>query len=192
MMQPMMKPILLAAALAASCSAHAAGEVYQIEGKHTHPTFEISHLGFSTTRGGFTDTRGTVALDRAAKTGTVDITIDAASLQTAVPKLDEHLKSEEFFDIARYPTIRFQSDQLRFDGERLAEVRGELTMHGVTRPVTLTVTHFVCKDHPVRKTPHCGADAQATIRRSDWGISAFSPAIGEDVTLKIQVEAAKQ
>ncbi len=170
----------------------AAPETYVIDDTHTLSTFEVSHLGFWTTRGSFTRTQGTIVLDRAAKTGRIEVTIDANSLHTAVPKLTEHLKNPDFFDVAKYPTITFKSNQLEFDGDELEAVTGELTMHGVTRPVTLEITHFVCKEHPMKKVPHCGADAEATIRRSDWGISAYSPAIGEEVKLKIQVEASKQ
>ncbi|MES0875234.1 YceI family protein [Sinimarinibacterium thermocellulolyticum] len=187
-----MKKMLFAAALGAVCAQAAAAETYVIDPTHTYPMFEISHLGFSTTRGGFNKTDGKIVLDRANKTGTVEITIDANSLTTPVQKLDEHLKNEDFFDVAKYPTISFKADRLVFDGDRLAAVPGELTMHGVTRPVTLTVTHFVCKEHPMLRKPHCGADAEATIRRSDWGISAYSPAVGEEVKLKIQVEATRQ
>lgn len=187
-----MKRLITVTALTTLSLAAAAADTYVLDPTHTRPSFEVSHLGFSTTRGAFTDTKGTVVLDMAAKKGSVDITINAASLQTAVPKLDDHLKNPDFFDVAKYPTITFRSDRLKFDGERLVSVSGDLTMHGVTRPVTLEVTHFVCKEHPMKKVPHCGADAVATIQRSDWGITTYSPAVGEDVTLKIQVEASKE
>lgn len=187
----MKNPFLVTALCALSFGA-AAADTYVIEPTHTYPMFEISHLGFSTTRGGFDKTEGTIVLDMAKKSGSVDITIDATSLSTPVPKLDAHLKNEDFFDVARYPTITFTSDQLVFEGESLTSVTGDLTMHGVTKPVTLAVTHFVCKDHPMTKKPHCGADAEATIQRSEWGISTYSPAVGEDVKLKIQVEATRQ
>ena len=91
-----------------------------------------------------------------------------------------------------FPTITFKSNTLKFDGDRVVAVSGDLNMHGVTRPVTLEVTHFRCGEHPMKKVPHCGADAVATIKRSDWGITTYSPTIGEEVTLKIQVEASKQ
>lgn len=187
-----MKSFITAVALAAASFGAAAAETYVIDGTHTLPTFEVSHLGFSTTRGSFTDTRGLVVLDRAKQSGSVDITIAANSLTTAVPKLTDHLKTDEFFDVAKYPTISFKSSRLAFDRDTLKSVSGDLTLHGVTRPVTLDVTSFVCKEHPMKKVPHCGADAVATIKRSEWGITTYSPAIGEEVTLKIQVEATKQ
>lgn len=187
-----MKTLFTGVVLAAASFGAAAADTYAVDGTHTLPTFEISHFGFSTTRGSFTDTRGTIVLDTARKSGSVDIAIDAASLSTAVPKLTEHLKKPDFFDVAKYPTITFKSSALKFDGDRLVSVAGDLTMHGVTKPVTLEVTSFACREHPMKKLPHCGADAVATIQRSDWGITAYSPAIGETVTLKIQVEATKQ
>lgn len=187
-----MKKMLLATALCVAGGNVVAADTYVIEPTHTYPMFEISHLGFSTTRGGFDKTEGTIVLDRAKKTGSVDITIDTASLSTPVPKLDAHLKNEDFFDVAQYPTITFKSNRLVFEGDDLASVTGDLTMHGVTKPVTLAITHFACKEHPMLKKPHCGADAEATIRRSEWGITTYSPAVGEEVKLKIQVEATKQ
>jgi polyisoprenoid-binding protein YceI len=187
-----MNKLLAAAALAVASAPAFAADTYVIDPTHTYPMFEVSHLGFSTTRGGFNKTGGTIVLDMAKKTGSVDIVIDATSLATPVPKLDDHLKNEDFFNVAKYPAITFKSNQLAFEGDALKSVTGDLTMHGVTRPVTLEVTHFVCKEHPMTKKPHCGADAHTTIKRSEWGITTYSPAVGEDVKLKIQVEATKQ
>ncbi len=177
--------------LASSVSAYAA-DTYVIDPTHTFANFEIDHLGFSTTRGRFDKTSGTITLDLAKKSGAADVSLDAASISTGVPKLDEHLLKDDFFDVAKYPVIRFNSKDFRFEGERLVAVKGELTMHGVTRPVTLEVSRFACKEHPLRKVPACGADAHATIQRSQWGISTYSPNVGEEVTLRIQVEAHKQ
>ncbi|MFA5938474.1 MAG: YceI family protein [Sinimarinibacterium sp.] len=187
-----MKRFLAVLTLACASSLAGAADTYVIDPNHTLPMFEISHFGFSTTRGGFTGTKGTVVLDRAQKTGSVDIMIDVNSLQTAVPKLDEHLKKGDFFDVEMFPTITFKSNRLKFDGDTLVAVTGDLDMHGVSRPVTLDVTHFRCGEHPMKKVPHCGADAVATLKRSDWGITTYTPMIGEEVTLKIQVEATKQ
>jgi len=188
-----MKKILLAAALAAtSFAATAAPETYELEPTHTFPRFSISHFGISTFQGQFNKTSGTVTLDRAKKTGSVEATIDVNSISTGVPKLDEHLKSPDFFDAAKYPTITFKSTKLKFDGDKLDEVIGDLTMHGVTKSVKLDVDDFVCMDHPMTKKPVCGAEVEAKIKRSEWGISTYSPAIGEEVKLKIEVEAIKQ
>lgn len=189
-----MKRLIAAAAMfATSFGAYAAAEVYELEGTHVHPQFSILHMGYSTTTGGFTKTTGTVTLDLAKKTGAVDITIDANSLQTAVPKLDEHLKKEDFFDVAKYPTITYKSSKLNFEGDKLVSVDGDLTLHGVTKPVQLTVTHFACGEHPFFKKPHCGADAETTIKRSEFGISKYSPTgASEEVRINIQIEATKK
>ena len=186
-----MKKILAAALLtAATLSAQAAD--YKLDPTHTFPSFEISHLGFSTFRGRFDKTEGTVTLDTAKKTGSVEATIDVSSISTGVAKLDEHLKGEDFFDAKKYPTITFKSSKLKFDGDKLDEVTGDLTMHGVTKPVTLDVDDFNCKQHPLAGVWACGANLEARIKRSDWGISKYSPGVGEEVTLKIEVEAHQQ
>jgi len=171
-------------------SAHAA-ETYAIDPTHTFPGFEINHLGFSTFRGRFDKTSGTITLDVAKKTGSADITIDVASVSTGVAKLDEHLLKDDFFDVAKYPTIVFKSKDFKFKGDKLSAVQGDLTMHGVTKPVTLTVSSFVCKEHPLKKIQACGADASVKIQRSQWGITTYSPNVGEEVTLQIEIEAHK-
>jgi polyisoprenoid-binding protein YceI len=163
---------------------------YTIDPDHTHPTFEVSHLGYSTYRGRFDKTSGTLSYDPAAKTGSADVTVDVASVSTGVAKLDDHLKTDEFFDAAKYPTITFKSTRFRFEGDKLTAVDGDLTIHGTTRPVTLKVSQVTCKPHPMLKTPMCGADAEAKIKRSDFGVKAFLPLIGDEVTLRLQVEAA--
>lgn len=186
-----MKKSLLAAVLlsGATLAAQAAESTYNIDPTHTFPTFEISHLGFSTFRGRFDKTEGTLKLDPAKKTGSVEVTIDVNSVSTGVAKLDAHLKNEDFFDTAKYPLITFKSTQFKFDGDRLDEVTGDLTMHGLTRPVTLDVDDFVCKAHPLAGVWACGANLETTIKRSDWGISKYSPNVGEEVKLQIEVEA---
>ncbi len=183
----------LTACLLLATSAHGfAADTYVIDPTHTFANFEISHLGFSTTRGRFDKTSGTISLDLEKKTGSADITIDVASVSTGVDKLNEHLLKDDFFDVEKYPTIRFKSTDFKFKGKMLMAVKGDLTMHGVTRPVTLEVEEFVCKEHPLKKVQACGADATAKIKRSEWGMSTFSPNVGEEVTLRIQVEAHKQ
>jgi len=173
-------------------TAMAAPETYQIDPKHTFPSFEIGHLGFSTQRGRFNTTHGKIVLDLAKKTADVDITVDAHSISTGVAKLEDHLRSPDFFDVAKYPTITFKSTGARFEGDKLAAIDGTLTMRGVSRPVTLTVTSFYCGTNPVIKKPACGADAVAEIKRSDFGINYALPALRDDVKLLIQVEAHQQ
>jgi polyisoprenoid-binding protein YceI len=180
---------LTAAALAVLTTDARAAEVYEIDPSHTFAHFEVSHLGFSTTRGRFDDTTGSVALDVKNKTGSVNVTIRTASVSSGVPKLDEHLRADDFFDAENFPNITFVSDRFHFDGDRVTAVDGRLTILGQERPVTLTVTHFRCGEHPMRKVPMCGADAHTSIKRSDFGMDAYIPAVGDAVRLKIQVEA---
>lgn len=187
-----MKKLFAVAALSVASFAAQAADTYVIDPTHTFPTFEINHLGFSTFRGRFDKTEGIITLDLAKKTGSVEVTIDANSVSTGVAKLDAHLKNEDFFNTAKYPTITFKSTKFKFDGNELDEVEGLLTMHGVTKPVTLDVDAFVCKAHPMTQTPACGANLEAKIKRSEWGISTYSPNVGEEVKLKIEVEAHKK
>ena len=182
-------PVL--AMLAPLAAAHAA-DVYNIDPNHTSATFQFKHLGFSTFTAKFAKTSGTVSLDPAAKTGSADITIDATSVTTGVPKFDEHLQSKDFFEVATYPTITFKSQKFQFNGDQLASVSGDLTIHGVTKPVTLTVTSFACKEHPMAKMPACGADAKTTIKRSEFGVGNFVPMVGDEIPLQIEIEAIKK
>jgi polyisoprenoid-binding protein YceI len=130
-------------------------------------------------------------LDRKAKKASVDISIDAASIDTGLDKLEQHLRAEDFFDVAKHPTIVFKSTSARFKGDKLASLAGDLSMHGVTKPVKLTVTAFHCGMNPMVKKEACGAEATAVIKRSDFGINYALPAVGDEVTLHIQVEGHK-
>jgi polyisoprenoid-binding protein YceI len=185
--------VLLAAAGATATSAFAA-DTYAIEPNHTYPSFEADHFGgLSTWRGKFTKTSGSITLDRAAKTGSVDITIDTDSIDFGHAKLNEHVMSEEMFDVRKYPQAVYKSSSIKFKGDKPAVVNGELTLHGVTKPVKLVIDHFKCMQHPMFKREVCGANAVATFNRSDFGIGygtqmGFSP----EVKLAIQVEALKQ
>ncbi len=185
----MKRLIATLALMAPSLATFAAPETYTIDERHTFPSFSISHFGYSTYRGRFDKTSGTITLDMAKKTGSVEATIDVASVSTGVAKLDEHLKTNEFLDVAKYPTITFKGKDFKFDGDKLASVGGDLTIHGVTKPATLQVKNFKCGDHPMKKTPMCGADLSTTIKRSEFGVTTYSPNIGEEVTLDIEVEA---
>lgn len=187
-----MKKILAVASLSLVPFIVQAADTYEIDPTHTFPSFEISHMGLSTFRGRFDKTSGTITLDLAKKTGSVDVTIDANSISTGVQKLDDHLRNPDFFEVAKYPTITFKSTRFKFDGNELDEVEGLLTMHGVTKPVTLDVDDFICKPHPMLKTPACGASLEAKIKRSDWGMTTYLPAIGDEVELKIGIEAHKK
>jgi polyisoprenoid-binding protein YceI len=181
-------PFLVIAAFALPASA---ADSYTIDPGHTYPNFEINHLGFSTMHGRFGATHGKIVLDPAAKSGSIDITIDASSIDTGHARRDTHLKSEDFFNVGKYPTLTFKATKLKFDGERLAGAEGALTLLGVTRPVNLTVTALHCGPHPINRKWMCGANATATIKRSDFGLSADLPIVGDEVAISIEVEAFK-
>ncbi len=181
--------VVLASLIAGT--AYAAPETYTVDSTHTFPSFEIGHMGFSTQRGRFNKTTGSIMLDRAARKASVDISIDANSISTGLEKLETHLRAEDFFNTAKYPTITFKSTGATFKGDNLTSLSGDLTLHGVTKPVTLTVTAFHCGNNPVYKKDACGADAVTTIKRSDFGINYALPAVSDQVKLLIQIEAHK-
>lgn len=183
---------LLIAALSAALTAPAfAADSYTIDPRHTLPMYEVSHFGWSTQRGRFQSVSGKITLDRAAKRGTLDVTIDVASVNTGIEKLDEHLKSEDFFNAAKHPTMTFKSKQVNFSGDKPVSVNGEFTMLGVTKPLTLTVNSFYCAMNPFAKKEACGADAVGTIKRSEFGMATLTPGLGDEVRLVINVEAFK-
>jgi polyisoprenoid-binding protein YceI len=189
-----MKPFKLAAAvaaLAAALPALAELETYTVDPRHTLPTYEVMHLGYSMQRGRFNKTTGRITLDTAAKKGSADIAMEAASVSSGIDKLDEHLRSEDFLNAPKYPLVTFKSTDFAFDGDRVKSATGDLTMNGVTRPVTFNANVFLCGPHPMTKKKQCGADLQATIKRSDFGMKYALPALGDDVTLRIPVEALK-
>jgi polyisoprenoid-binding protein YceI len=186
-----MKRALLAGAALLACPAFAAVENYTIDPRHTYPQYEIRHMGISVQRGRFDKTEGKVSIDPEARRGSLQVTIDVASIDTADRKLDEHLRSESFFDAARNPKIAFKSQSFEFEGDQLKRVQGELTMAGTSRPVTLEAGFFACGMHPIFKRKMCGGDFTARIKRSDWGITYGIPAVADDVLLRINVEALK-
>lgn len=184
-----MLSMLLAVGFNASAGA---ADNYIIDSRHTFPGFEISHLGFSIQRGRFDRTTGNVTLDPEAGKGSVNIVVDAASINTGLQALEDHLRAEDFFDVARYPKLIFKSDQLHFKNKKLVAVSGQLTMHGVTKPVELKVDHFHCGINPIALKSVCGANAIGMLKRSDFGIDKYAPMLADEVKLVIQVEAIKQ
>jgi polyisoprenoid-binding protein YceI len=187
-----MKGKLLVAILGITLAAPSlAADAYTIDPNHTHPSYEISHSGWSVQRGRFDKVSGKIVLDRAAKSGSVDVTIDAASVSTGVPRLDEHLKSEDFFNVAKYPSVIFKSKKVVFNGDKPVSVDGEITLLGVTKPLTLVVSAFQCAPNQYLKKEVCGADATGAIKRTEFGMSKFAPGLGDDVRLVINVEAIK-
>ena len=181
--------VLICAAI--SAPVFAAPETYIIDSSHTFPSFEISHLGFSKHRGRFNNTSGQIVIDSAAKSGAIEVKIDTASVDTGGEKLETHLRAEDFFNVEKFPTMTFKSNKLNFDGDNLVAAQGELTLLGISKPVTLNIASFKCGNHPVNKKAMCGAEATATIKRSDFGMKYGVPAVGDEVKLAIQVEAYK-
>jgi polyisoprenoid-binding protein YceI len=177
---------------ATGCATTANGvDSYTIDSNHTWPVFEIKHLGYSTQRGRFNKSSGKITLDRAAKTGSVDLKIETASIDMGFEKWDKHLMSEDFFDAVKYPTITFKSNKLKFDGDNVVGADGDLTIHGLTKPVSVAVSGFHCADHPMLKKMVCGGDISATIKRSDFDMKYGLPAISDEVKLIVPVEALK-
>jgi polyisoprenoid-binding protein YceI len=189
----MMKTALAAAMLTLAAGYAVADPVtYQIDPAHTYPSFEADHFGgLSVWRGKFDRSSGTVVLDKQKGTGTVDVTVDTSSIDFGMPKLNEHAKSAEMFDVAKYPSATFKGTLVGFKDGAPTQVQGDFTLHGVTHPLTLTIKQFLCKPNPMDKKEHCGADASATFNRADYGIS-YGDKYGfkMDVKLAIQVEAA--
>lgn len=174
-------------------AAFAAEETYVTDPVHSEPAYEIRHTIFSTQRGEFTKSTAKITLDREAKKGSIDVTIDTTSVRSHDPRLDSILKGEDYFNVAKYPTMTFKSTAMRFDGDRLTSVDGELTMLGVTKPVTLKVADFQCGENPFNKKPMCGAEVTTTIKRSEWGMKAgVGRSSGDDVKITIPVEAYRE
>ena len=188
-----MKKLALTLALSALMSSvYAAPETFNIDPAHTAPRFEYSHLGYSNQLHRFDKTSGKIVLDRAAKIGSVDVTIDAKSVNTGYPLFNEHIQDVDYFNTAKYPTITFKSTAVKFDGEKPVAVDGNLTIKGVTKPVTLTVTSFQAMPHPMMKRDAIGANAVTKIKRSDFNMGKGAPFVSDEVTLSLAVEAVKK
>ena len=185
--------LMLAAGALAAGTANAAPATYTIDPAHTYPAFEADHFGgLSIWRGKFNSSSGKVVFDQAAKSGSVEISIDMKSIDFGHDKMNEHALSADMFDVAKFPTATFKGQLAAFNGNSPTEVRGTLTMRGVTKPVTLKVNSFLCKENPMSKKETCGADASATINRADFGVD-YGKALGfkMDTKLLITVEAIK-
>lgn len=177
--------------LAFGASAVAAPATYQIDPAHTYPSFEADHMGgVSLWRGKINTSSGTITLDKAAGTGTVEVSMDMRSIDFGNQALNDHAQTPDLFDTAKFPTATFSGKLVRFQNGAPTAVEGTLTLHGVTKPVTLTVNKFVCKQHPMAMKEVCGADAITQINREDFGV-AFGKNFGFEmgVTLRISVEA---
>ena len=195
----MLRFTALAAALVLPAAAFAAPETYNLDPTHTTPNFSVQHLGMSTVYGHFERATGKVVIDQAAKTGSVEVKIPTATISTGDAKhtdgtrsRDEHLRTTDFFNVAEFPDMTFKSTKMNFAGDKLQSVDGNLTLLGVTKPITLAATAFTCGANPMSKKAMCGGDLSATIKRTDFGMKYAVPAIGDEVKLIIAVEAYKE
>jgi polyisoprenoid-binding protein YceI len=176
----------------ASATTLAAPVTYVLDPQHTYPSFEADHMGgLSVWRGKFTETSGKVVYDKVAKTGSIEITVNVNSVDFGLAKMDERAKAPDILDAVKYPTATFSGRFTKVNGAVPTEAQGNFTLHGVVKPLTLTINSFLCKPSPMTKKEVCGADASAVFNRADYGIT-----IGEahgfkmGVKLQIQVEGS--
>lgn len=165
---------------------------YELENTHGYITFSYNHLGFSTPHVGFNNFA--VSLEANSEDpaqSSVAVTIDAASIDSRVDEFDKHLNGKNFFDTANHPEITFKSTKMIATGETTFDVTGDLTIKGITKPVTLSATVNKAANHPMRKVPTIGLTAEGTLLRSEWGLGNYAPAVGDEVTLNITVEMIK-
>lgn len=188
------KTVLAAAALVGVAGmAQAQSATYAIDPTHTFATFEISHFGASVNRGRFDKKTGSVTLDKAGKSGKVEISFDTNSINTGTAAFDKHLQSPDLFDAAKHPTMKFVSDKFTFDGDKVTSVAGNLTLLGKTAPVTLKANQFACYQSPMLKREVCGGDFEATLDRTVFGMNyGVDWGFPKNVRIVVQVEAVKQ
>lgn len=186
-----MKKTLIAAAFAAffAGQALAAPQTYVVDSSHTFPRFSYDHMGLSKQILRFNKTTGTVVFDRDAKQAQVDVTIDMKSVDTGFEPFNGHIQGEDFLDTAQFPTATFKSTKVNFDGDKPVSIEGDLTIKGITKPVTLTVTSFFNGPHPMMKKDAIGANATAVISRTAFNAGKYAPGVGDEVTLDIALEA---
>jgi polyisoprenoid-binding protein YceI len=194
----MMSRIAAALIAVVPLAASAAPESYTIDPYHTYPQFEVNHLGFSNMRGRFDKTAGKFTVDRVAKTGSLELVVQTASLSTGDndkgnrPRArDEHLRSPDFFNVAEFPTLTFKGATVRFQGDNVSGIDGQLTLLGVTKPLSVVLDSWKCGPHPVSKKEMCGGNAHATVKRSDFGMKYGIPAVGDELKLWFEFEAYK-
>ena len=181
----------LSLAGAFATSAIAAPVTYAVDSGHSFPNFSYQHMGLSVQLSKFDKTTGTVTLDKAAKTASVDVVIDTTSVNTGSTVFNGHIQGEEFLDTAKYPTATFKSTKVTFEGDKPVAIDGNLTIKGVTKPVTLKVTHFVNMPHPMLKKDAIGANATTTIKRTEFNAGKYAPNVGDEVTITVSLEAIK-
>ena len=169
----------------------AAAETYDVDSMHSMPSFTFKHLNLSSFRGRFDQITGNIDFDPVHHTGGAIIAINLDSVSTGVPMLDQFLRGAKFFDTAKFPTAIFTSNSFKFSDEQLVSVSGDLSLHGITKPVVLEIVYLSCRTHPLLNVPSCGADASVTIKRSDFGLDAFIGNDSDEVKVDISVEALK-
>ena len=196
----MKKHAVLAVAVAAALplASVAAPENYTFDPYHTFVNFSVDHLGFSTMHGRFNKSAGKMTVDHAAKTGSLEITVETASVDTADSdkgsrprSRDEHLRQADFFNSAEFPRLTYKSTGVKFSGDNPTELDGQATLLGVTKPVTLKVDRWKCGANPMSKKAMCGGNASGSIKRSDFGMKFGIPALGDEVKLMVEFEAYK-
>lgn len=187
-----MKPLFLAGlAMLVSSSVHAAD--FSLDPFHSNARFEIDHFATSTNVGGIYNLTGDLKFDRQKKTGSVDVKLPLANLQSSSDRFTQHLKSADIFDAVKFPEMRFVSKKFHFDGDKVTQVDGHLTLLGKTNPVTLKAEKFNCYHHPMLKKEVCGGDFSATIDRTLWGVNYLvDMGMTKQVDLKLQLEAVKK
>jgi polyisoprenoid-binding protein YceI len=185
------KKLIVALLAVCSTQASAVEETFTIDPNHTKPVFEVNHLGFSTQRGRFNETTGVITLDRDQHRGSVNFVIKTDSIDMGFQKWDDHMKSDTFFNVVKYPEVVFKSNEFVFQGDLPIEAKGSLTLLGVTRPVSLKIQGFNCGEHPILKKPLCAANIETTIKRSEFGLTQYLPGVGDEVHVLVPVEAFK-
>ncbi len=183
---------LAAVLVTLSGAAFAAPETFVIDNAHTFPRFSYSHFGLSTQLSRFDKTSGKIVLDREAKTGSVEVVIDTKSVNTGFDVFNGHIQGEDFLSTEKFPTATFKSTKVRFEGDKPVAVEGDLTIKGITKPVTLTLTSFVLQPHPMLKKDAIGANATTKISRTEFGAGKYAPNVGDEVTIDLAVEAIKE
>ena len=180
----------LLAALLLPASALAA-DTFELDPTHTYPSFAVSHMGLSVMQGRFNETRGSFVLDRKGGHSSVKVTVKVASLDSGMDSRDQRLLAENFFDAEHYPEMSYVSTGVKFDGDNVSAIEGKLTLHGVTQPLTLAVSAMHCAVHALKRVWACGFEARGTLKRSDYGITAYLPEVGDEVQLRIEAEGQR-
>jgi polyisoprenoid-binding protein YceI len=181
------------AAIGFTAAAHAESATYAIDPNHTFASWEIAHFATSTNRGRFNKTSGTVTLDKAAKTGALDVTVDTTSLDTGTAAFTKHISSDEMLNVAAFPTAHLVATKFVLNGDKVAEIDGNLTLMGKTNPIVLKAQNFNCYMSPMVKREVCGGDFDATLVRSQYGVTyGLNYGFPDAMHLVIQVEAVKQ